>query len=287
MSWRTVVISNVAKLDYQIGYLVVRGQETTRIHLNEIKTLIIESTAVSMTAYLLSELTKNKVKVIFCDEKRNPSSELLPCYGSHDTSLKLRNQIKWDEIRKKEVWTQIVKEKILQQAALLQSLSKEEYRMLVSYAEEMEFGDETNREGHAAKVYFNAMFGKQFTRTEECPLNAALNYGYSILLSMFNREIVSNGYLTQLGLFHENMFNPFNLASDLMEPFRPIVDELVWKMKPECFETEERDILQMVNREVSIAGRREMLDNAVKIYCKSIFDVLEGNADAVIRFYEK
>lgn len=282
------MIANVAKLDYQIGYLVVRGQETTRIHLNEIKTLIIESTAVSMTAYLLSELTKNKVKVIFCDEKRNPSSELLPCYGSHDTSLKLRNQIKWDEIRKKEVWTQIVKEKILQQAALLQSLSKEEYRMLVSYAEEMEFGDETNREGHAAKVYFNAMFGKQFTRTEECPLNAALNYGYSILLSMFNREIVSNGYLTQLGLFHENMFNPFNLASDLMEPFRPIVDELVWKMKPECFETEEkRDILQMVNREVSIAGRREMLDNAVKIYCKSIFDVLEGNADAVIRFYEK
>mgnify|MGYP004704524041 FL=1 len=282
------MISNVAKLDYQIGYLVVRGQETTRIHLNEIKTLIIESTAVSMTAYLLSELTKNKVKVIFCDEKRNPSSELLPCYGSHDTSLKLRNQIKWDEIRKKEVWTQIVKEKILQQAALLQSLSKEEYRMLVSYAEEMEFGDETNREGHAAKVYFNAMFGKQFTRTEECPLNAALNYGYSILLSMFNMEIVSNGYLTQLGLFHENMFNPFNLASDLMEPFRPIVDELVWKMKPECFETEEkRDILQMVNREVSIAGRREMLDNAVKIYCKSIFDVLEGNADAVIRFYEK
>ena len=282
------MISNVAKLDYQIGYLVVRGQETTRIHLNEIKTLIIESTAVSMTAYLLSELTKNKVKVIFCDEKRNPSSELLPCYGSHDTSLKLRNQIKWDEIRKKEVWTQIVKEKILQQAALLQSLSKEEYRMLVSYAEEMEFGDETNREGHAAKVYFNAMFGKQFTRTEECPLNAALNYGYSILLSMFNREIVSNGYLTQLGLFHENMFNPFNLASDLMEPFRPIVDELVWKMKPECYETEEkRDILQMVNREVSIAGRREMLDNAVKIYCKSIFDVLEGNADAVIRFYEK
>ena len=279
------MISNVAKLDYQIGYLVVRGQETTRIHLNEIKTLIIESTAVSMTAYLLSELTKNKVKVIFCDEKRNPSSELLPCYGSHDTSLKLRNQIKWDEIRKKEVWTQIVKEKILQQAALLQSLSKEEYRMLVSYAEEMEFGDETNREGHAAKVYFNAMFGKQFTRTEECPLNAALNYGYSILLSMFNREIVSNGYLTQLGLFHENMFNPFNLASDLMEPFRPIVDELVWKMKPECFE--KRDILQMVNREVSIAGRREMLDNAVKIYCKSIFDVLEGNADAVIRFYEK
>ena len=95
MSWRTVVISNNAKLDYQIGYLVVRGTETTKIHLNEIGTLIIESTAVSMTSYLLSELIKNKIKVIFCDEKRNPVSELIPYYGSHDTSAKIRKQTEW------------------------------------------------------------------------------------------------------------------------------------------------------------------------------------------------
>lgn len=88
MSWRTVVISQNAKLDYQIGFLVVRGKETTKIHLNEIGMLIIESTAVSLTAYLLSELMKRKIKVIFCDEKRNPSSELLAYYGSHDTSIK-------------------------------------------------------------------------------------------------------------------------------------------------------------------------------------------------------
>ena len=147
MSWRTVVISNVAKLDYQIGYLVVRGQETTRIHIKEIRMLIIESTAVSMTAYLLSELMKNKIKVIFCDEKRNPSSELLPYNGSHDTRLKIRNQIKWDEIRKKDVWTQIVKEKIGQQAHLLQKCGLEEYQMLQGYMNEVEFADETNREG--------------------------------------------------------------------------------------------------------------------------------------------
>ena len=94
MSWRTVVISQNAKLDYQLGYLVVRGQDTHKIHLNEINTLIIESTAVSFTAYLLSELTKNKIKVVFCDEKRNPSSELLPYYGCHDTSSKIKKQIK-------------------------------------------------------------------------------------------------------------------------------------------------------------------------------------------------
>lgn len=286
MSWRTVVISNVSKLDYQIGYLVVRGQETKRIHINEISMLIIESTAVSMTAYLLSELVKNKVKVIFCDEKRNPLSELLPYYGSHDTSLKIRNQIQWGELQKKEIWTQIVKEKLFQQASFLQKIICKEYKMVMAYIEEVELGDETNREGHAAKVYFNALFGKTFTRTEENPTNAALNYGYSILLSMFTREVAANGYLTQIGLFHDNMYNPFNLASDLMEPYRPIVDYVVWKMKPNIFEKEEKhDILQIVNKEVIIAGRREMLENAIKIYVKSVFDVLSGNEEAVIRFY--
>mgnify|MGYP002673769003 CR=1 FL=1 len=288
MSWRTVVISSNAKLDYQIGYLVIRGQETKKVHLNEIKTLIIESTAVSLTSYLLSELTKNKVKVIFCDEKRNPSSELLPYYGSHDTSFKIRNQIVWDDFIKKDVWTQIVKEKILQQALLLQNLGCAEADMLLTYRDDVVQGDITNREGHAAKVYFNALFGKQFTRTEENPTNAALNYGYSILLSMFNREIVSNGYLTQLGLFHDNMFNPFNLASDLMEPFRPLVDEYVWRMKPEYFETDEKhELLKIITQEVAIAGRKEVLDNAIKIYVKSVFDVLENANDTTIRFYEK
>ena len=288
MSWRTVVISSNAKLDYQIGYLVIRGQETKKVHLNEIKTLIIESTAVSLTSYLLSELTKNKVKVIFCDEKRNPSSELFPNYGSHDTSFKIRNQIVWDDFVKKDVWTQIVKEKILQQALLLQNLGCAEADMLLTYREDVVQGDVTNREGHAAKVYFNALFGKQFTRTEENPTNAALNYGYSILLSMFNREIVSNGYLTQLGLFHDNMFNPFNLASDLMEPFRPLVDEYVWRMKPEYFETDEKhELLKIITQEVAIAGRKEVLDNAIKIYVKSVFDVLENANDTTIRFYEK
>ena len=95
MSWRTVIISSTAKLDYQMGYLVIRKEEAIKIHLSEIEILMIESTAVSLTAALLCELTKKKIKVIFCDEKRNPSSELIGYYGAHDTSLKVRNQIAW------------------------------------------------------------------------------------------------------------------------------------------------------------------------------------------------
>lgn len=286
MSWRTVVISSNAKLDYQIGYMVVRGEKTTKIHLNEIGMLIVESTAVSMTSYLLSELMKNKIKVVFCDEKRNPCSELVSYYGSHDTSSKIRKQIEWTKDDKDHIWTEIVSEKIKQQALMLQRYQKEEANILFEYMEEVEFGDITNREGHAAKVYFNTLFGKKFTRTDENPINAALNYGYGIILSIFNREIVSSGYLTQIGLFHDNMFNQFNLSSDLMEPFRPLVDQLVVELKPEKFETEEkRKMLELLNKEVEICGKMEVVTNAIKIYCRSVFDALNDRDISLIRFY--
>lgn len=286
MSWRTVVISSSAKLDYQLGYLVVRRDTTTKIYLSEISTLIVESTAVSLTSCLLSELVKQKIKVIFCDEKRNPSSELLPYYGSHDTSIKVRSQIQWSEEDKKGIWTAIVREKIGQQAEFLEELERDEAGLLQEYISQIEFGDVTNREGHAAKVYFNALFGKAFSRSEDNPYNAALNYGYSIFLSAFNREIVSNGYITQIGLFHDNMFNQFNLGSDLMEPWRILVDRKVYEMKPELFEHEQKmQILDILNNEVIIGGKREIINNAMKIYCKSIFDAIGEKDIALIKFY--
>ena len=286
MSWRTVVISNSAKLDYQMGYLVVRREDIKKIHLSEISILIVENTAVSLTAALLSELVKKKIKVIFCDEKRNPSSELIPYYGCHDTSAKVRKQIVWSEDIKKAVWTEVVSEKIRKQAEHLSERNKNEAEMLYDYIKEIQFADETNREGHAAKVYFNALFGKDFTRTEENSINAALNYGYGIILSCFTREVAANGYITQLGLFHDNMFNQFNLASDLMEPFRILIDRKVVGMMPEKFEHDEKiDILNILEQEVVIANRKEYVNNAIKIYCKSIFDALNDNDTSLIKFY--
>lgn len=287
MSWRTIVISKSAKLDYQMGYMVVRQENTTKIFLNEISTVLVETTAVSITGTLMCELIKNKIKVIFCDEKRNPSSELVPYYGSHDTSAKIRNQIVWCDDIKACVWTEIVTEKIRKQKELLERICKnKEAMMLNSYIDEMQYGDSTNREGHAAKVYFNALFGKDFTRASDCNINAALNYGYSIVLSSFTREIVANGYITQIGLFHDNMFNQFNLASDLMEPFRPIVDQTVYDMELQRFEKEEKmELVNILNRSVRINNRMEYVNNAIKIYCRSIFDALGDNDIALIKFY--
>lgn len=287
MSWRIVVISRRAKLDYQLGYLVVRSEEITKIHLGEISTLLIESTAVSITTALLSELTKKKIKVIFCDEKRNPSSELVSYYGSHDTSVKVRNQMGWGSEIKRTVWTEIVTDKIRKQAEVLTSWKKKESEMLYQYIEEIAYGDTTNREGHAAKVYFNALFGMDFTRTEDNSINAALNYGYGIILSAFNREIAANGYITQIGLFHDNMFNPFNLGSDLMEPFRPIVDHKVKMLEPQQFEhAEKMEVLSILQQEVIIAERKEYVNNAIKIYCRSVFDALLDNDVSLIKFYK-
>ena len=259
MSWRIIVISKRAKLDLQLGYMVVRSEEVTKVVLSEISTILIESTAVSLTTSLLAELTRRKIKVIFCDEKKNPSSELISYYGSHDTSNKIRKQIAWRKNTKEAVWT---------------------------YLKEIVWNDTTNREGHAAKVYFNALFGLDFTRTEDNNINAALNYGYSIILSTFTREIAATGYITQLGLFHDNMFNQFNLAFDLMEPFRVLVDREVKQMKLDSFEHDEKmQLVNILNQEVSIDGRIQYVNNAIKIYCKSVFDALNDDDSSLVRFY--
>ncbi len=288
MSWRTVVVTKPSKLDLRLGYLVVRDSESTvRVHINEISVLIIETTQSSITTALISELVKQKVNVIFCDEKENPVASLISEYGSYDTSLKLRIQINWICNNKQSVWTNIVNEKIKNQALNLEYFNLPESEKLYEYMEQLEFNDESNREGHAAKVYFNSLFGKSFSRSDECPINAMLNYGYSIILSCFNREVVTCGYSTKLGIFHDNMYNNFNLSCDLMEPFRPIVDRIVKKLNPTKFEHEEKiEVLSILSKEFLIDDRRQTLLNTIKIYTKSVLEAIETGDMSVIKFYK-
>ena len=180
MSWRVVVISSRCKLDYSMNYMVIRGEETQRILIDEIAVLILENNAVSMTGCLLSSLLEKKIKVILCDSSRSPQADIMPLYGAHNSSLKIKQQIAWKEEIKERTWTRIVREKILNQSRLLTKFEKiKEAEMLQGYTREIKAGDISNREGHAAKVYFNALFGMKFTRSdEENPINSALNYGY-------------------------------------------------------------------------------------------------------------
>lgn len=175
------------------------------------------------------------------------------------------------------------------QSLVLKKLGFDTAEMLDVYAHQLEYRDATNREGHAAKVYFNSIFGQSFTRAEDNVSNSALNYGYSILLSACNREIVANGYLTQIGLIHDNIFNSFNLGSDIMEPLRPFVDFVVHDMlinrELEDFTTEEKHkLLSFLNMDVQIEDKKYVLNYAIKLYCKSVFDAINGNDVSLIKW---
>lgn len=287
MSWRIVSVGSKAKLDYKMDYLVVRTeQKTTRVHLSEIALLMLTSPSVSLTAYLVCELTKHKIKVVFCDEKASPLCEVMPLYGSHDSSRKVREQIVWDTESKALIHAEIIRAKVMGQRAVLPPQETEARTLLSSYLPQILPGDPTNREGHAAKVYFNALFGKSFSRTDDTPVNAALNYGYSILLSAFNREVSACGYLTQLGIFHDNVFNHFNLSCDLMEPFRPFVDAKVVGMQPvvQLAHEEKMTLLDILNLKISYDGRTEYLSRAISLYTHSVFDALRERDVSEMRF---
>lgn len=145
--------------------------------------------------------------------------------------------------------------------------------------------DSTNREGMSAKIYFKQIFGKEFVREEDNEINWKLNYAYSILLSMFNRSIISKGYLLEIGIFHKGQQNNFNLSCDLIEPFRPIVDYFVIaefidrKFDRDC----RMDMINIFNNKIKINNKRHYFTNAVEIYLQSVFDKLNEEASCIYK----
>lgn len=284
MAFRTVVISSHSKLEYSLNYLVFKTvDEIKRINLNEIQTLIIESTAVSITSSLLVELSKRKIKVVFCDEKRNPNCELSSFYGDSISPKRINEQISWDDDIKSAVWAEIVKEKIKNQAKALYKKSEEDAMVLLQFANDVVDGDLTNREGHAAKYYFNRVFGNDFTRGSNDRRNVYLNYGYSLLLSQFNKAIVAKGYITQLGIHHKNEFNQFNLSCDLMEPFRPIIDNLVFELDDNNYKEK---LVELLSSCIIIGDKRQNLVNAIQLYVGYVVKALTTKDIKHLKFFE-
>ena len=287
MGWRTIVVNKNCKLSYKNDYLIIRSEDLKMIHLSEINTIIIENGMASITSYLINELSNKKIKLIICDEKHNPSCEMMPYYGAFNTSKKVMNQSKWKKDKKDKVWQYLIKYKIHNQAMLLKKLEIEGYEKLLIYEEQVEIADKTNREGHAAKVYFNLLYGMDFNRNDIDNTNIALDYGYTILLSLMNREVVSKGYITQIGINHKNEFNQFNLSCDLMEIYRPLIDEIVYLNREFVFDKEyKHKLINVCNREVYIQGKKQYLSNAIPIFINTVFDFLENDEESEILNYE-
>lgn len=276
MSFRTVVISKQSKISYKNRFLVVKNEtEEKLIHLSEIDTIIVDSIMVSISSYLLKELSDNKINIIFCDEKHNPFGEVSYFYSRHNSSKKIKEQANWKQKNLNELWKQIVINKITNQSLLLNKIHSKNHKLLLNYTKEVEIGDKTNREGHAAKVYFNSLFGNSFTRNNNDEINAALNYGYAILLSTINKEIISNGYLTQIGIHHKNEFNPFNLSCDLMEVFRVLIDNFVYHNQNRKLDTNYKyDLVNILNTYYEYNSKKYTLKDIIKLYVKNTLDSL-------------
>jgi len=284
MPFRTLIIDSHSKLEYSLGYFVFRNSEgIKRININEIQCVIIQSLAVSITSSLLCELIKNNINIVFCDEKRNPQSQLLPLYGSYNSFKKYSQQINWSKEIKDFVWKLIIKEKIKGEAHFIKTLNNEQILLILyEYIDQVEDGDITNREGHAAKVYFNNIFGKDFTRKDDSKINIYLNYGYSIIASYISRTIVSLGYLTQLGIHHIGVDNEFNFTYDLIEPFRIYVDIYAKSIKED--ENFKDKMCNILNEYISIDDKKQTISNAINIYVQSVITALNEEDPKYIVF---
>jgi CRISPR-associated protein Cas1 len=231
---RTLVFTTPWHLSLRNAQMVVSlkelPDEQRTIPIEDIGVVIIENQMVTITMPLMNALVDASVAVILCDAKGMPHA-MVQNFDSHNLQGEyLRNQISLGDVGRKQLWKQIIEAKIKNQAALLEKVCGEGDVLKVYYSN-VKSGDKDNREGAAAKVYFSKLFGRQFVRDRNLGgINAMLNYGYSILRAATARALVSSGLTPSLGIFHHNRSNAFPLADDLMEAFRPFVDEIVLEL---------------------------------------------------------
>lgn len=279
MKFRTVLIESPARLSCESGYLVVRCSDgQTSIHLSEIRAVVVVSQQTYISAYLMAELAERKIALTVSDRKSNPVGQLLPLCGCFNSSKRIQEQLQWGEVPKKQVWRFVVQEKIRQQASVLDACGKgAEAKHLIDLSRSVKSADSDNREAVAARFYFMNLFGKDFSRKDGSPVNAALNYGYAILLSMFNQELVGKGCLTQCGIHHKNPTNNFNLSCDFMEPFRPVVDRLVHALNVQEFTLETKHHLHTIPEvELFYKDGRFALRSVIDAYLSDCIKVLNA-----------
>ena len=286
MGWRTVIVNTHSKLSYKNNHLIFKDASRTElIHLSEVDILLLETTDIVLSTMLIKRLVDENILVIFCDDKRLPTAYLMPYYGRHDSSLQLSRQIAWNEDVKAEIWTTIIAQKILNQAFYLGSCGfLKKSQSVIDLYHGLDLFDPSNREGHAARIYFNTLFGNDFSREQDSDINAALDYGYTLILSMFAREIVLSGCMTQFGLKHANQFNQFNLASDIMEPFRPIIDRIVYENRNSSFIKIKRELFTIFSDTFHYNDKDMYLSNIISDYTKKVIQALNQPEKGVPEF---
>ena len=288
--WRGIVIDKGVDLSYDNGCLKVTDKEgeARTVPLYNVRTVMISSTQARLTAYLVNELNRRGISLVFCDERRRPTGEIVGYAVHHASPGRLRDQLRWKKAVRLDVWGEILRQKLTMQKRLLELLGYPvDEQKWASFLADPRPSDPSNREGQAARIYFNLLFGPverskrrqsggetsesakrfRFLRRVPSPINALLDYGYAIIASAISRSIVLHGFHPALGVAHRGATNPFNLTYDIIEPFRPFVDRLVYLNRDRELDRAMRhELIELPNSVVRYNNHRTELVTAIDLF---------------------
>lgn len=275
-AWRTVVSRPYDHFQLRDNNLLVcSDKEEKEIPLEQIREILFPSEKGSISLPLLIQLSKQNTKVLFCDQKSLPVCELNNLYCHYEAAGRLMDQCSWTKRRKDAIWRMIVKNKILMQVKHLEMYNIEIPVTMKQYYRTVESGDKTNREAVAARVYFDNLFGKEFERFASDNVNCALNYGYTILRSAFDRELSLHGYNTCIGIHHCSRQNRYNLSCDLMEPFRPFVDKIVKKNENRELDWDyKQEIIGLLYDECLYNNKKMEVATAIEYFSREVMEAM-------------
>ena len=282
MGFRNIKIDSHVKLSIKNQQLYIETDILRQIPLEDINCIIIENQTVTVSAYLLQKMADMGITVYVCDEKHLPNAVLLPMVR-HSRHFKiLKYQIEAGKPLQKRLWQQIVVRKIRNQALCLAYLDLDGSEELMKMCKEVQSGDRTHVEAKAAAFYFKSLYGLGFSRGNDHVINSALNYGYAIVRGLIARSIVCYGLEPSIGVFHHSELNNFNLADDMIEPFRPLVDlyvsqnydvaEIDSDLTPE----RKRDIFGIINYDMDVKGEKRIISTCIDMLVASYSSALQG-----------
>ncbi|MGU8987632.1 type II CRISPR-associated endonuclease Cas1 [Clostridium perfringens] len=296
MSWRYVYISKAEKISLHLDSLKIsNANEDISIPLNEVNSILIDSYSTELTVRLLARLSEYKIVLIVCDVSMMPIGVYTVFSGYHKGYKIQKVQIELSEQFKGELWKCLIKEKLRNQHKCLYGKFKDKdmdiaLDTLSKYSELVENYDSTNREGLGARVYFKALFGDKFSRNDDSnSINSFLNFGYAIIRSSFCRAIVIHGLNPSFGIFHRNEFNSFNLADDLMEIYRPIIDEYIYCnfLKKDTLDRKDKlSIINILNYYIMHNGEKINIATSIEKFVISYINAIKSNNINMLSFPE-
>ncbi|MCF8198784.1 MAG: type II CRISPR-associated endonuclease Cas1 [Sulfuritalea sp.] len=282
MVWRSVMISRPARLRREHFSLAIEQEDTAFVPFEDIAVIVLNHREITLTHPVLSACAEYGIGLYATGSNHQPAGVFLPFLAHSRTTRMMRKQLGVAKPTAKQAWASIIRRKIENQAACLKLCQKKGVDRLESYARRVRSGDPDNMEAQAAAFYFAQLFGPDFHRAEERWTNAALDYGYAVLRGAIARGLVAHGLHPTVGLFHDSEQNAFNLADDLIEPFRPLVDLHVVKhhalTEGDLIPADKQALVALLNVDVSMPQGRMSVLSAIEYAVESLVRVFENNA---------